>query len=125
MRSEQRMMPHEVTRIFNALVDDGSENEVIAMRNHFLGVYENCHLYLNEWSSNLTEFAVFNWMQMLCVPSWQLIVDTNVYLMGKGVNINEGILFNEFCELTKFIETHNGTDEYAKKMMHERWTLFF
>lgn len=95
-RSEQNMMPLQVTNIFHDVTNDGEEDAVTAMRNNLVIVYEYCSNYIKEWSSNMNEFRHFKWMQLSTVPKWESLTDTMAYITQKGFSINEGVLFNEF-----------------------------
>lgn len=53
--------------------------------------YKTSLEYLKQWSSPLTKFEIFSWMNLADPPQWQDVEKTVNYLQEKGIVISDGV----------------------------------
>lgn len=88
-------------------------------------IYSRCDEYLNEWTETLKEFECFEWMSMKKIPNWKDLEASLSYLINKDVVLDESKLFDQFCNLKKFINDHLLDEEFKLKLLNEEWTYYF
>ncbi|CAH1107075.1 unnamed protein product [Psylliodes chrysocephalus] len=67
-------------------------SDLIKLFDEEINLYYKTSLeYLKQWSSPLTKFEIFSWMNLADPPQWQDVEKTVNYLQEKGIVISDGV----------------------------------
>ncbi|CAH1163556.1 unnamed protein product [Phaedon cochleariae] len=124
-RMQESFFPMKVKEIFRKFERDGKEIEVSILKKNFLFVYERCYEYLYEWTKPFESFENLKWMNLKNIPSWESIQESITFFIDKGINIQESLLFDQFCNLKNFLKSSLKDDSFNHLLSHEKWTKYF
>lgn len=88
-------------------------------------LYRTCIQYLDKWTTPLADFKVFDWIQLKKseLIDFEKLVDSVIYMKGKGVVVDDVKLFDEITAVNSFLSQQN--DAFYSMMLHKRWVTIF
>ena len=59
------------------------------------------------------------------IPNWTDVEPCVVYLIDKGVELDDVQCFDQVCNLRQFVERNKSDEDFNKLPPHEKWTRYF
>lgn len=116
-RANLNFIPLKVRELLGKCTPENQE----AFREDVKIMYRTCIQYLDKWTTSLSDFKVFNWIQLKKseLIEFEKLVDSVVYMKGKGVVIDDVKLFDEITAVNSFLSQQD--DAFFTMMLHKRW----
>ena len=87
--------------------------------------YGRCLVYLEKWIKPMKEFDCFKWMALVEIPIWGDVEKCLLYLVDKGVEINDTKCFDQLINLKGFVEINKDDETFQDLLIHQKWTKYF
>jgi hypothetical protein len=122
-RFEEEFLPLNVKQGLQTLVENGSEQKCLHLKEQTVAFYQTCLDYLKKWSSPLEVLKCFKCMRMDYIKTMKFdeIQSCIQYLQSKQVQINDSKLFDQFCNLKTYV-SELGEGEV---LLDKQWVKFF
>jgi hypothetical protein len=112
-----------VKEIFNKSDEDV---QVGIFRKNFLFVYERCYTYICTWTVQFEEFKPLKRLKLKRTPTtWDDVQISLPFFAQKGVDVNEDMLFNQFCNLKLFLTASFENEDFTRAPSHTKWVHYF
>ena len=81
---------------------------------------------LDSWTEQFEQFRCFKWMVLKNVLRWEDVEESLVFLLSKGVKLNDSKCFDQFCNLKSFVsEQLQQSNDFSNLQTHKKWIKFF
>lgn len=125
-RLNQQFLPLKVRELLSKLEHDGNGNthKCAQFKEESIAVYARCLDYLSKWSQAFEEFSCFEWMRLkVSQLEYGNLTDSIYFLRERGVDIDDVVLFDQFCNLKIFVKSQE--ESFHVLNTGEKWTFFF
>lgn len=126
-RAANKFIPLKVSDILRKCYENGLDRECDLLKLEFYDLYENSIKYLKNWLKPFKEFQCFKWISLKFVESydWERdVMPSLLYLIEKGVEIDDAKFFDQFSNLKKYIQDNFDANDHSLPA-HEKFTKYF
>lgn len=124
-RKNQHFMSLKVKGLIAQKRTEGKEEECNRFCVEVVNLYSRCLEYLGKWMKPLEEFSCFKWMVLSEIPNWTDVEPCVIYLIDKGVELDDVKCFDQVCNLRQFVERNKSDEDFSKLPAHKKWTRYF
>lgn len=126
-RLASKFIPLKLKMMMSQTKEEGYEGECEKFSKQAEELYSSCLCYLNMWVQQYNELSVFNCMSLRdskCT-TWDKFELAVQFVISRGVNINDGKCFDDFCHLQRYVKENEMNSEFSCLLSHEKWAQYF
>lgn len=125
IRIRDSFLPLKVKCLMQKARREGYDEDVNLFHHHINICYKNIQQYLEEWTVDLQEFRIFQWMSMDDILKWDDVSKCIEYLLEKGVTINDSKCFDQCHNVNNFITTELHKENFKSLSTDKKWCMYF
>lgn len=124
-RLTSKFIPLKVKTMLSQLEESGYVDECVKFNQQIEELQSSCLGYLNMWVQQFQEFSPLSCMCLNSTLTWdkfQLVIQ---YVISKGVHVDDGKCFDDFCHLKRFVAENENNERFSSLLAHAKWAGYF